>query len=65
MFEVVEKRCIDSLRRHGRHKRLISTDAIAEKNESALGPYAGNPVEPTRELKIFRKLFEDPQRCVE
>jgi len=59
MFEVVEKRCIDSLRRHRRHKRLVSTEAIAEKNEAALGPYAGNPVKPTRELKIFRELFEN------
>jgi DNA-directed RNA polymerase specialized sigma24 family protein len=59
MYEVVEKRCIDSLRRHWRHKRLVSTESIAEKNEAVLGPYAGNPVKPARETKIFRELFEN------
>jgi hypothetical protein len=59
LYEVVDKRCIDSLRRYRRHKRLVSTESIAEKNEAALGPYAGNPVKPTRELKIFRELFEN------
>jgi hypothetical protein len=56
MYGVVEKRCIDSLRRQRRHNRLISTEAIAGKSEAALGPYASNP---THELKIFRELFKN------
>jgi Sigma-70 region 2 len=59
MYEVVEKRCIDSLRRLQKHKRLVSTELIAEKNEAALGLYGGGSKKSGVEFKIFRDLFEN------
>ena len=48
----------DWLREMGRLRRHVSTEAIAEKNESALGLYASNSAKGGTEHKIFRGLFE-------